>query len=83
MADQRRMRCVWLAFIQQGLEPPRRPVEEERFDSGSHIILLPQRTRRNTEEDSGGSYTRSCAGFLRQNVSRECLPHPVLYRITR
>ena len=49
MADQRGMRCVWLAFIQQGLEPPRRPVEEERFDAGSHIILLPQRTQRTTE----------------------------------
>ncbi len=50
MADQRGMRCVWLAFIQQGLKPPRRPVEEERFDAGTHIILLPQRTQRNTEE---------------------------------
>ncbi len=51
MADQRRMCCVWLAFIQKGLEPPRRPVEEERFDSGSHIILF---TTEGTEEHGGG-----------------------------
>jgi hypothetical protein len=48
MADQRGMRRLGLAFIQQGLQPSRRPVEEERFDSVGHVILLPQRTQRNT-----------------------------------
>ena len=42
MADQRGMRRVWLAFIQQGLQPPCGSVEEEGFDSVGHIILLPQ-----------------------------------------
>jgi hypothetical protein len=34
MADQRGMRRIRLAFIQQGLQLPDRPVKEERFDSG-------------------------------------------------
>jgi len=42
MANQRGMRRIRLAFIQQGLQLPGRPVKEERFDSGSHIILLPE-----------------------------------------
>ncbi len=50
MAHQRGMRCVGLTFIQQSFEPACRPIEEEGFDSGSHVILLPQRTQRNTED---------------------------------
>ena len=50
MADQRGMRCVGLTFIQQSFEPACRPIEEERFDSVGHVILLPQRTQRNTED---------------------------------
>jgi hypothetical protein len=44
------MRCVGLTFIQQSFEPACRPIEEERFDSVGHVILLPQRTQRNTED---------------------------------
>ena len=51
MANQRGMRRVWLAFIQQGFQPSRGSSEEEGFDSCSHIILLPQRNRGNTEEN--------------------------------
>ncbi|MCU1334192.1 MAG: peptidase dimerization [Candidatus Angelobacter sp.] len=49
MADQRSMRRVGLAFIHQRFQSPCGPVEEEGFDSGSHVILLPQRAQRNTE----------------------------------
>jgi hypothetical protein len=45
------MRRIGLALIQQSLQPSRRPIEEEGFDSVSHVILLPQRAQRNTEED--------------------------------
>ena len=38
MADQRSMRRVRLAFIQQGLKPACRPIEEEGFDSVSHNL---------------------------------------------
>ena len=49
MAYQRGMRRVGLTFIQQSFEPACRPIEEEGFDSGSHVILLPQRSAvRNT-----------------------------------
>jgi hypothetical protein len=50
MADQCGVRRVWLALIQQRFQPARGPIEEEGFDSCSHIILLPQRTQRNTED---------------------------------
>src|SRR5579864_2258455 len=83
MADQRGVRRVWLALIQQGFQPTGGSIEKERFDSVGHIILLPQRTQRNTEEDSGKQLYSQCAGFLRQNVSSENLPHPLLHRITR
>jgi hypothetical protein len=50
MADQRGTRRDRLAFIQQCLKPSCGPVEEEGFDSGSHVLFLPQRTQRNTED---------------------------------
>src|SRR5690348_9158162 len=37
MADQRGMRCVRLAFIQQSFQPACGPVQEEGFDSVGHI----------------------------------------------
>jgi len=39
MADQRRVPRVRLAFIQQGLQPPRGPIKEEGFDSIGHILF--------------------------------------------
>jgi len=39
MADQRGVRRIRLAFIQQGLQPPCGPVEEEGFDSISHTTF--------------------------------------------
>src|SRR5882757_3175389 len=39
MADQRRVRRVWLALIQQGLKPSHGSIEEEGFDSVGHIIF--------------------------------------------
>ena len=39
MADQRRVRRVWLALIQQGLKPTRGSIEEEGFDSVGHILF--------------------------------------------
>src|SRR5947209_709955 len=36
MADQRGMRCVRLAFIQQSFQLARGPVQEEGFDSVGH-----------------------------------------------
>ena len=38
MADQRRVRRIRLAFIQQGLQPPGWPLEEERFDPIGHNL---------------------------------------------
>jgi hypothetical protein len=49
MADQRGVRRIRLAFIQQRLQPPGGPIDEEGFDSVGHVILLPQRT-----EEHGG-----------------------------
>jgi hypothetical protein len=43
------MRRIGLAFIQQSFQPPHGPIEKEGFDSVGHVILLPQRARRNTE----------------------------------
>ena len=37
MADQRGVRRIRPAFIQQGLQPPGGPIEEEGFDSVGHI----------------------------------------------
>ena len=56
MADQRGMRRVGLALIQQGLQPPCGPIEEEGFDSVGHVILLPQRTQR----QHGGRLNHKC-----------------------
>src|SRR5579859_7283686 len=39
MADQRRVRRVWLALIQQGLKPSHGSIEEEGFDSICHILF--------------------------------------------
>ena len=78
MADQRGMRCVRLAFIQQGLQPSCGAVEEKGFDSGSHIILLPQTAQRNTEEVAPRIYTCGYASSLRPNLSRERHRHHVL-----
>ena len=50
MADQRGVRRIRLAFIQQGFQPPGGPIEEEGFDSVGHIPFLPQRPQRDTEE---------------------------------
>ena len=36
MADQRGVRCVRLAFVQEGFKPSCGPVEEEGFDSVGH-----------------------------------------------
>ena len=52
MADQRGVRRIWLALIQQGLKPTGGSIKEEGFYSVGHIILLPQRTQRNTEEEN-------------------------------
>src|SRR5262249_41631205 len=41
MAGQRRMRRRSRAFVEQSLQAACRAVEEERLDSGGHIILLP------------------------------------------
>jgi hypothetical protein len=37
MADQRSVRRIRLTLIQQGLQPPSGPIEEEGFDPISHI----------------------------------------------
>src|SRR6476661_3578718 len=39
MADQRRVRRIRPAFIQQGLQPPGWPLKEEGFDSVGHILF--------------------------------------------
>ena len=39
MADQRSVRRIRLALIQQGLQPPSGPIEEEGFDSIGHILF--------------------------------------------
>ena len=39
MANQRGVRCVRLALIQQGLKPPGGSIEEEGFDSVGHILF--------------------------------------------
>ena len=65
MADQRRMRRVWLAFIQQGLQPTGGSIEEEGFDSVGHILfyqstqpsalsLQPRSLNRNGREERKG-----------------------------
>ena len=46
MANQRRVRRVRLALIQQGLQAPRRSIEEERFDSVGHIIFYQSASRK-------------------------------------
>ena len=48
MADQRGMRRVGLAFIQQGFKPPCRPIEEEGFDSVGHISFYQRQTEEPT-----------------------------------
>src|SRR5690349_1982981 len=47
MADQRCMRRIGLAFIQQSFQPARRPVEKEGFDSVGHVLFF---TTEGTEE---------------------------------
>jgi len=42
MADQRGVRRIRLAFIQQGFQPPGGPIEEEGFDSVGHVSFLSQ-----------------------------------------
>jgi len=42
MADQRRVRPIRLAFIQQGFQPPRWSIDEEGFDSIGHVTFLSQ-----------------------------------------
>src|ERR1041385_1604951 len=44
MTDQRRVRRIRLAFIQQGLQPPGRPLKEERFDPIGHVPFLSQQS---------------------------------------
>ena len=39
MANQRGVRRVWLALIQQGLKPSRGSIKEEGFDSVGHILF--------------------------------------------
>ena len=39
MANQRGVRRVWLALIQQGLKPPCGSIKEEGFDSVGHILF--------------------------------------------
>jgi hypothetical protein len=46
MADQRGVRSIWLALIQQSFQPSRGPVEEKGFDTVSHVILLPENASR-------------------------------------
>lgn len=40
MANQRRVRRVWLALIQQGFKPSRGSIEEEGFYSVGHSTLV-------------------------------------------
>ena len=42
MANQRGVRRVRVALIQQGLKPPGGSIEEEGFDSVGHISFLSQ-----------------------------------------
>ena len=39
MTDQRGVRRVGLAFIQQSFQPPCGPIEEKGFDSVGHILF--------------------------------------------
>ena len=39
MADQCGVRRVWLAFIQQRLQPSGGSIQEEGFDSVGHILF--------------------------------------------
>ena len=39
MADQRGVRRIRLAFIQQGLQPPGGSIKEKGFDSVGHILF--------------------------------------------
>ena len=52
MADQRGVRRVRLALIQQGLQPSRGSIEEEGFDSVGHIIFY-QSAGRKTKINRG------------------------------
>jgi len=52
MADQRRMRRVRLAFIQQGFQPSCGSIKKEGFDSVGHIILLPQQSAVSTQRSA-------------------------------
>jgi len=49
MADQRGVRRIRLAFIQQRLQPPGGPIEEEGFDSVGHVPFLPQHSAFSTQ----------------------------------
>jgi hypothetical protein len=73
MADQRRVRRIRLALIEQGLQPPGWPLKEERFDSIGHISFYHsiqpsafsnQPKQINRKERDGHK------GFMRGNVVR-------------
>jgi hypothetical protein len=64
MADQRGVRRLRLAFVQQSLQPAGWTIQEERFDSVRHSTFLPQRAQRTRREWMGSAYTGKGRGLV-------------------
>src|SRR5947209_834605 len=63
MADQRGVRRIRRALVQQGFQPARRAFEEEGFDSGGHRTFLPQRVQRALRQNNFVPKTAELSSF--------------------